>query len=103
MQTCRRPLAQKDGPTASIVDVRALADRRVKFRVARRLGVALNQGVTVEFWSARCSAVRVAANLDDVTWARFEIPDRATWMTVTSPCIWVCTSFSGVRVQWTLW
>lgn len=35
-------------------------------------------------------------------WARFKIPRRAAWMTVTSPCGWLCLSFGGVELRWEL-
>jgi hypothetical protein len=107
LQACTEPASEELGVTSSVVDVRRLAgsSKRRTFAVVDRPSPSLTSGVTVEFWDRSCRPLRFddGRTMRDV-WSRstFRIPRSAAWMTVTAPCPWLCTSFSGVALGWEL-
>jgi hypothetical protein len=108
MLTCVGPVLQRDGLTASIVDVSKLAGlrRTRRFAVTDRVSLPGDWGgVTIELWTRSCEAIAIPGHrggVFGVSTATFTIPKDAAWMTVTSGMGWLSMASGWFDVHWQL-
>lgn len=107
---CNPALAGREpAVTASIVDVRNLADGRTPRVFAWRAtasspGFGIGGGAVVQLWRKDCTEIHASkwrsalwhgtGNWQNRTWTRFTIPKSAGWMTVTTN--------DTIELRWTL-